>query len=432
MQSFIGVTDFDWYRQLSARTDLDEVNFWKPGGRANFRALPPGGLFLFKLHAPHNAIVGGGFFGHFSKVPVSLAWDAFGAKNGVRDLGEFRRRIEQYRRGTDGREDYTIGCILLEEPFFLPRDQWIPQPADWQPNVVQGAGYDLSTGAGRVLWDALQERLGQRQDRTFFAEATRRFGEPTVVLPRLGQGTFRVAVTDAYDRRCAITGERTLPVLQAAHIHPYADGGPHRVPNGLLLRSDLHTLFDRGYVTVTPQHVIEVSGRIREEFDNGRDYYQHHGKSIRLPAIRRSSRTRSRSTGTPRRSSVADDRRLSQGLASFRASHRRSTAHDHVPMGFRFRRSIRLLPGVRVNLSKSGPSVSVGRRGASVTVGPRGTHANVGIPGTGMSWRERIDAPDRDAKRVEPPRGTASAPGSTLAAWVLVLLALAACWAVRR
>ena len=242
MQSFIGVTDFDWYRQLSARTDLDEVNFWKPGGRATFRALTPGGLFLFKLHAPHNAIVGGGFFGHFSKVPVSLAWDVFGAKNGVRDLGEFRRRIEQYRRGTDGREDYTIGCILLEEPFFLPRDQWIPQPADWQPNVVQGAGYDLSTGAGRVLWDALQERLGQRQDRTLLAEATRRFGEPTVVLPRLGQGTFRVAVTDAYDRRCAITGERTLPVLQAAHIHPYADGGPHRVPNGLLLRSDLHTL----------------------------------------------------------------------------------------------------------------------------------------------------------------------------------------------
>jgi len=87
----------------------------------------------------------------------------------------------------------------------------------------------------------------------------------------------------AYGRRCTATGERTLPVLQAAHIHPYAVGGPHRVDNGLLLRSDLHTLFDRGYVTVTPEARLEVSSRIREEFENGRDYYALHGREIRLP-----------------------------------------------------------------------------------------------------------------------------------------------------
>ena len=69
-----------------------------------------------------------------------------------------------------------------------------------------------------------------------------RYGSASMVFPRLGQGSFRVLVTDAYGRQCAATGERTLPVLQAAHIHPYAVGGPHRVDNGLLLRSDLHTL----------------------------------------------------------------------------------------------------------------------------------------------------------------------------------------------
>jgi putative restriction endonuclease len=40
------------------------------------------------------------------------------------------------------------------------------------------------------------------------------------VQPRLGQGAFRLLVTDAYQRRCAVTGERTLPVLDAAHIRP--------------------------------------------------------------------------------------------------------------------------------------------------------------------------------------------------------------------
>jgi hypothetical protein len=55
-------------------------------------------------------------------------------------------------------------------------------------------------------------------------------------------------------------------------------------------------------------------------------------------------------------------------------------------MGFRFHRTIRVLPGLRLNLSKSGASVSVGRRGAWFTVGPKGTRATVGLPGTGISY----------------------------------------------
>jgi putative restriction endonuclease len=75
----------------------DEVNFWAPSGRTNFRSLQPGELFLFKLHAPHNFIVGGGVFSHGSNLPLSLAWDAFGAKNGAPDLVEMRRRVGRYR-----------------------------------------------------------------------------------------------------------------------------------------------------------------------------------------------------------------------------------------------------------------------------------------------------------------------------------------------
>jgi Protein of unknown function (DUF4236) len=62
-------------------------------------------------------------------------------------------------------------------------------------------------------------------------------------------------------------------------------------------------------------------------------------------------------------------------------------------MGFRFGRSVRLIPGVRLNFSKSGVSASFGVRGASVTVGSRGTHLNLGIPGTGLSYRTRLDQP---------------------------------------
>lgn len=82
------------------------------------------------------------------------------------------------------------------------------------------------------------------------------------------------------NRRCAITGERTLPVLQAAHIKPYSRSGPNRVHNGLLLRSDLHILFDQGLLTVTKDLHVEVSQRIKEEYENGRDYYALHGRRM--------------------------------------------------------------------------------------------------------------------------------------------------------
>ena len=58
-------------------------------------------------------------------------------------------------------------------------------------------------------------------------------------------------------------------------------------------------------------------------------------------------------------------------------------------MGFRFRRSFRLMPGIRLNLSRSGVSTSIGRRGAWFTIGPRGARATVGIPGTGLSYTEQ-------------------------------------------
>jgi type I restriction-modification system DNA methylase subunit len=56
--------------------------------------------------------------------------------------------------------------------------------------------------------------------------------------------------------------------------------GPHLISNGLLLRSDLHILFDEGYVTVTEDLCVQVSDRIKEEFENGREYYQHRGKPL--------------------------------------------------------------------------------------------------------------------------------------------------------
>ena len=73
-------------------------------------------------------------------------------------------------------------------------------------------------------------------------------------------------------------------------------------------------------------------------------------------------------------------------------------------MSVRFRRSLRLLPGVRLNIGTRSMSVTVGRPGATVNFSNRGTYGNVGVPGTGISIRERLDAPGPPGRRAFRPR----------------------------
>lgn len=279
----VAVTDGDWFNLLRQQAPLDEVNFWSPSPRT-FQALRPGELFLFKLHAPKNYIVGGGVFAHSDQLPCSLAWEAFGLKNGAHSHREMYERISKYRRASPlDRSDIEIGCRILTEPFFLEESNWIPVPEDWSPNIVSFKTYSTDTAVGLSLWESAQSGLlGMRSN--WLQTPTQRYGEPTLLTPRLGQGGFRALVTDVYNRRCAITGEKTLPALDAAHIWSFREGGPHEAANGLLLRKDVHSLFDAGYITIADDLCVNVSAKIKEQFENGREYYAMHGRKIILPA----------------------------------------------------------------------------------------------------------------------------------------------------
>ena len=109
MKLWVGITDKNWFEYLMWLAP-DEVNFWQPSGTRNCKVLQPEEPFLFKLHFPHNFIVGGGCFVRYSALPLSLAWDAFVQKNGVTSLSDFRRRVHRYRPNDDTL-DPIIGCI---------------------------------------------------------------------------------------------------------------------------------------------------------------------------------------------------------------------------------------------------------------------------------------------------------------------------------
>ena len=196
-----------------------------------------------------------------------------------------RQTIVALRRDTSplgAREDPVIGCRILTEPFFWPRDMWIPVPESFSRNIVVGKGYTTDTPEGLRLWDDVSARLAavSNAPRPITGD---RFGAPVLMRQRLGQGAFRLAVIDGYDRRCAVSGEKTLPILDAAHIRSYSDGGQHEVANGLLLRTDIHRLFDLGYVTVTERQTFAVSERLKADFDNGFHYYAMQGHELAAP-----------------------------------------------------------------------------------------------------------------------------------------------------
>ncbi len=286
MRAYVGNTDVQWYRFLRERRDLDEVNFWFPnpgqlltGGNAD--SLTP---FLFKLKAEQqHAICGFGFLVDAMKMPAWFAWETFGVKNGAPSERDMFERIGRYRKPPPGVpfRQLEIGCLIVVQPTFFPDDLLVPAPDDWKQNIVRGAYYDTAEGVGARLWRDCQERAAhlsavqavEVHNAPALHPELHKWGAPQVVRPRLGQGAFRVAVTKAYGGACAVTREHSLPVIDAAHIRPYADDGEHTVSNGIALRADIHRLFDRGYVSFDEDSRFVVSRRLREDYDNGNQYY---------------------------------------------------------------------------------------------------------------------------------------------------------------
>ncbi|MDE3073628.1 MAG: HNH endonuclease [Pseudomonadota bacterium] len=234
------------------------------------------------MKRPNNHIVGGGFFSHFTTLPLSQAWDFFGEENGASSFRQFAELIAFNAHATASAER-QIGCTVVSDVFYLPREAWIPVEGLFPKPIMVGKQYDSSEELGATLWQRIQSALPLAVSAQVVGEEDApRYGAEFLQRGRLGQGAFRTLVLDAYARRCALTGESTLPVLEAAHIRPYADQGRHLISNGLLLRSDFHKLFDLGLVTVQPDYRIRISSRIRDQYFNGKAYYRLDGQELAL------------------------------------------------------------------------------------------------------------------------------------------------------
>ena len=289
---FIAHTHSEWFDFLSRHAEqgrLDEVNFWFPNAQKPPRRFEPGDPVFFRLGAPTRKIAGYGFFASFQLLPLDLAWDCFGFRNGSEDRSSLYRILG---RLTPEQQSGPLACMLLLDAHFWPDQRWIP----WGV----GRGYaETGVQMGRTEPDA-------RNRRELLAEIERDNVEPPAELledfqllaadereralvtqpAREGQGAFRLRLLEAYGGACAITGEHTEPVLDAAHIQRYLGPRSNHLRNGLILTKEFHTLFDRGLVTIEPpasggEHRIRVSRLIHERWKNGRRYNEFNGTALR-------------------------------------------------------------------------------------------------------------------------------------------------------
>jgi len=101
----------------------------------------------------------------------------------------------------------------------------------------------------------------------------------TLIVQRRGQGVFRSKLMQAYGGKCAVTGTAASAILEAAHIVPYKGDATNIVSNGILLRADIHTLFDLGLLKIKPDFRVWVSDIVTDH-----EYRKLNNRRIHRPA----------------------------------------------------------------------------------------------------------------------------------------------------
>lgn len=156
----------------------------------------------------------------------------------------------------DGKPAYRSVCKRLKQKFKPPFNGRLDSP-----KFVIPAAEDVTSFDPKDIEDGREKIMAS-------------------IHRRQGQGSFRAAVLAAYSRRCAVTGCMVEAVLEAAHIVPYRGPVTNHVSNGLLLRADLHTLFDLGLIAVDTSSMSILTAPALV----GTEYAELAGRKLSLPS----------------------------------------------------------------------------------------------------------------------------------------------------
>lgn len=273
----------------------EEFVLWRPAGQSGATIpLGPGEPVILTVpteaSSSSRSAVGGGLFSGRSRMTLSELWEWFGEASGARGLQELRSSYTvATSRELEAADDPDVDTTLLHHVRFFTLEERVEVPIDAtsftfnQGRYVQLSGRTSSDPALRAVLTYFDPKSEPGADEVARIVLSTIRAAARSVVPRLGQGAFRAMVSDAYSHQCALTGYKVRPVLEAAHIKSYSSGGEHRLDNGLLLRSDVHTLYDRGFIAFDDLGGLMVSSQLRERFGNGDWYYARVGSPLAAP-----------------------------------------------------------------------------------------------------------------------------------------------------
>jgi len=263
----IAQTDKNWIKYLNEQQLTSYVNFWSPTFE-NLRRIKKGERFYFKIKK-EKFIAGYGEFVHHEKLTVKKAWDKFGERNGCENIDAFIALLNSINRSGTTQYDRRseIGSTVLTNCVFF--DDYIG--ISWTPKTQKSFRYGKDGEKHPV---SIQNRVTSDFTLVNGPRATRTYSTNI----REGQSDFRKKICTAYDNTCCISGVKIKDLLEAAHIQEYTNINSHHVQNGLLLRVDLHRLYDSGLIYIDKNYTIQVSS-----FLNDTLYEEFNEQKIILP-----------------------------------------------------------------------------------------------------------------------------------------------------
>lgn len=234
----VALTDYDWYSTLMGLQSVDMVNFWTPTPW-NVSGLSKGDKVYFLLKEKYGRkICGYGDFAYYENESVEEAWNKYGIYNGVENLANLQLRVARYtdknsEKGFTG-QGHIIGCIILNDVVFFDQiEQVSPKEYGWDipKQVVKYKYFDQQHSIASIeqsIEDIFPFILLSNDDAKEYTQ--------TKSKNRKGQFEFRQKILKAYNNTCCITGEKTLDLLQAAHIQNHISQASNHIQNGILLR----------------------------------------------------------------------------------------------------------------------------------------------------------------------------------------------------
>lgn len=217
-------------------------------------------------------ICGYGIYQGIEKMTIKEAWKKFGPNNGCDSYASFKDKLGVYNKSIE--DDKTIGAICLSDVVFFDDNNFIDLDlinVEWHNCIVKFKRYyneDPIISCHQINNTENFRLIPKAPKKKKHSETTQ----------REGQSEFRQKVASAYCHKCCITGESCADLLEAAHIQGYISKESNHIQNGLLLRVDLHKMFDSGLLAIEENYRVIVSKIVTSEY-----YQSFNGKPISLP-----------------------------------------------------------------------------------------------------------------------------------------------------